>query len=373
MDKPAGTLSTIAACWAVCTLGGLAFAAALFVNGEWSVLQALFGGAIIGIVAATVASLTIARPLSAPRSKLGVQAPTADLAHRGEPGQARSPASPTPRDLNVPSPHKTEIERSRISDSFGPNVAHPQTNKAISPGPGVGGVAEPTPATRIPGPAPVNAADPAVARPVGATTNPKPMVNPAPLSGAVVSPEPPEANPGDPAAGGAQADRNDAAPSGGTGPAPTADQHVQSYNETPGAPATATSAGKDSVPDTAAAREDIPEAAEPPSATAGSGSAASAEEDKGEKPPTLDAPRDGGADDLKRIRGIGPKLEDMLNGMGVYHYDQIARWSDAELAWVDRNLEGFQGRARRDEWISQARVLSAGGETEFSQRQDEAE
>ncbi|WP_411956631.1 NADH-quinone oxidoreductase subunit E [Paracoccus homiensis] len=88
--------------------------------------------------------------------------------------------------------------------------------------------------------------------------------------------------------------------------------------------------------------------------------------DAGRRPEGLDAPRDGSADDLKMIKGIGPKLEQMLNGMGFWHFDQLAGWGSEELAWVDENLEGFKGRATRDEWVAQARVLSTGGETDFS-------
>lgn len=87
-----------------------------------------------------------------------------------------------------------------------------------------------------------------------------------------------------------------------------------------------------------------------------------------DKPATLDAARDGQADDLKLIKGVGPKLEEMLNGMGFYHFDQIAAWTDKELAWVDQNLEGFKGRASRDEWVSQAKQLASGEETEFAAR-----
>ncbi|MCI5042180.1 MAG: NADH-quinone oxidoreductase subunit E [Donghicola eburneus] len=87
-----------------------------------------------------------------------------------------------------------------------------------------------------------------------------------------------------------------------------------------------------------------------------------------DKPATLDAARDGQADDLKLIKGVGPKLEEMLNGMGFYHFDQIAAWTDKELAWVDQNLEGFKGRASRDEWVSQAKQLASGEETEFASR-----
>ncbi len=90
--------------------------------------------------------------------------------------------------------------------------------------------------------------------------------------------------------------------------------------------------------------------------------------DEGEKPTTLSAAREGGADDLKQIKGVGPKMEGMLNGMGFYHFDQVASWTDQEVAWVDANLEGFKGRVSRDNWVEQAKVLAAGGETEFSKR-----
>lgn len=89
---------------------------------------------------------------------------------------------------------------------------------------------------------------------------------------------------------------------------------------------------------------------------------------EGKQPKLLDAPRDGGADDLKMIKGVGPKLETLLHSMGIYHFDQIAAWSDAELAWVDANLEGFKGRASRDDWKGQAEKLASGAETEFSSR-----
>jgi NADH-quinone oxidoreductase subunit E len=82
-----------------------------------------------------------------------------------------------------------------------------------------------------------------------------------------------------------------------------------------------------------------------------------------EKPRTLTAARDGSPDDLKLIKGIGPKMEEMLHGMGIFHHDQIAAWTDRELAWVDDNLEGFRGRASRDEWVAQAKNLAAGGDS----------
>ena len=82
----------------------------------------------------------------------------------------------------------------------------------------------------------------------------------------------------------------------------------------------------------------------------------------------MEGPRDGGADDLKKIKGVGPKLEKLLNSMGYWHFDQIASWSESDVAWVDENLEGFKGRVSRDEWVAQAGILAGGGETEFSKR-----
>lgn len=79
------------------------------------------------------------------------------------------------------------------------------------------------------------------------------------------------------------------------------------------------------------------------------------------KPEGLAAPRNGAADDLKQINGVGPKMETLLNSLGYYHFDQIAGWQPSEVAWVDENLEGFKGRATRDDWIGQAKNLSANG------------
>lgn len=91
---------------------------------------------------------------------------------------------------------------------------------------------------------------------------------------------------------------------------------------------------------------------------------------RGAQPQALESARDSGADDLKMIKGIGPKLEKMLNDQGIFHYDQVAAWTEDEVAWVDTALVGFKGRATRDEWVAQAKILAAGGETEFSKRAD---
>lgn len=79
------------------------------------------------------------------------------------------------------------------------------------------------------------------------------------------------------------------------------------------------------------------------------------------RPQGLSAARADRPDDLKLIVGIGPKLEILCNKLGFFHFDQLAAWTDAEIAWVDDNLEGFKGRASRDKWVDQARILAAGG------------
>ncbi|MFC3693452.1 NADH-quinone oxidoreductase subunit NuoE [Chenggangzhangella methanolivorans] len=94
------------------------------------------------------------------------------------------------------------------------------------------------------------------------------------------------------------------------------------------------------------------------------------------KPELLTAPREGKGDDLKMIWGVGPKLEAMLHSMGVFHFDQIAAWTDDNLRWVDQNLGSFKGRAVRERWIVQGKVLAEGGseqDAEDAARRDRGE
>jgi NADH-quinone oxidoreductase subunit E len=74
-------------------------------------------------------------------------------------------------------------------------------------------------------------------------------------------------------------------------------------------------------------------------------------------PDLLPTPRATGADDLKKIVGIGPKLEGVLNGLGFWHFDQVAAWGAAEIAWVDARI-AFKGRIIREDWVAQARTLA---------------
>lgn len=65
-------------------------------------------------------------------------------------------------------------------------------------------------------------------------------------------------------------------------------------------------------------------------------------------------------DDLRRIKGVGPKLVTLLNSLGVTSYAQIAVWTDADLDRLDTQIGAFAGRPRRDNWVEQAKLLSAG-------------
>jgi predicted flap endonuclease-1-like 5' DNA nuclease len=75
------------------------------------------------------------------------------------------------------------------------------------------------------------------------------------------------------------------------------------------------------------------------------------------------------ADDLKRIRGIGVLIEKKLNSLGVASYEDIANWTSEDIERISEQLD-FKGRIQRENWVEQARILAAGGDTEFSRRTD---
>ena len=85
---------------------------------------------------------------------------------------------------------------------------------------------------------------------------------------------------------------------------------------------------------------------------------------RAERPKGIAQARSGKADNLQRISGVGPKNERTLHSLGFFHFDQIAGWSDEEVAWVDNHLK-FNGRIIREEWILQAGLLAEGKEDEF--------
>lgn len=147
-------------------------------------------------------------------------------------------------------------------------------------------------------------------------------------------------------------------PEAGTIPKDSTDTSAPAGNWT-GVHSTTPSAVKSETP---AKKKAAPKSKAAPKAEAAAPAAA------GKKPATmLSAARDGRADDLKLIGGVGPKLEGTLNDLGVFHFDQVAKWTKKDIAWVDANLR-FKGRIERDDWKSQAKILAAGGETEFSRK-----
>jgi predicted flap endonuclease-1-like 5' DNA nuclease/TolA-binding protein len=79
-----------------------------------------------------------------------------------------------------------------------------------------------------------------------------------------------------------------------------------------------------------------------------------------ERPPGLPAAHDGAPDDFTLIDDISPLQQTTLYSLGIYHFDQIAAWTPANVAWVDRYLR-LQGRIGAEEWLEQAADLAREG------------
>ncbi|XDA96790.1 endonuclease [Sulfitobacter sp. LCG007] len=151
-------------------------------------------------------------------------------------------------------------------------------------------------------------------------------------------------------------------------PAPRTGKAEAGKAETAAAPAPEPAVEPAPVAEPIAEAASAPEPVSQPEPTPGHATAAAADAAKEEREPALmQSPKGGSEDDLKLISGVGPKLEETLNGLGIWHFDQIAAWDASEVAWVDSRLR-FKGRIERDDWIGQAKTLAAGGETEFSRR-----
>ena len=124
-----------------------------------------------------------------------------------------------------------------------------------------------------------------------------------------------------------------------------------------------------SVPNAAAPTAPAPKAEAAPAATKAEAKPAAKKKapakkatpaaDTSEERPALmlDAPEGGQADDLKKITGVGPKLEQTLNELGIWHYEQIAKLKKKDITWVDERLR-FKGRIERDDWVGQAKELA---------------
>lgn len=74
------------------------------------------------------------------------------------------------------------------------------------------------------------------------------------------------------------------------------------------------------------------------------------------KPLILGIPRPKGKDELQKIQGIDISLEEQLNQLGIFHYDQIAKWSPKNAQWVEEYLD-IEGQITQDNWISQAKSI----------------
>lgn len=81
---------------------------------------------------------------------------------------------------------------------------------------------------------------------------------------------------------------------------------------------------------------------------------------KAAKPKVIykDGPTDGAPDDLKKIKGIGPKFEGDLNGKGIYYFRQIGAWKAADVKMVEELIDSIPGRIKRDAWVKQAKSLA---------------
>ncbi|SFV66383.1 NADH-ubiquinone oxidoreductase chain E [hydrothermal vent metagenome] len=76
------------------------------------------------------------------------------------------------------------------------------------------------------------------------------------------------------------------------------------------------------------------------------------------KPKQLKEPRDGKKDNLQLIKGIGKIIEKKLNDNGIYHFNQIANWTDENVQWINNNIIYFPKKIEREDWRGQAKILT---------------
>ena len=77
------------------------------------------------------------------------------------------------------------------------------------------------------------------------------------------------------------------------------------------------------------------------------------------KPLIRSSPRPMGKDNLREIEGIDSDLESKLNELGIYHFDQIAKWSPKNAHWVEEYLTLEDNQVKEANWIEQAKGLSS--------------
>lgn len=305
MSNNQGGITCALWCWGISFVGGILAAALLMLLGGWSFLQGVFGGFVLFLVAGALLSWILCRPLPAANSA------TADVASgSSDAGQSASSRAQVAGGAAAAGA-ATASAASASSDSSAAGSAEAASDTASSGTDSSGGDSAATGASEI-----------------------KPSAS---LSGEAELAE----------------RKGEWRYEGGDGASD--------------ASKVAASGGGDASTASAAASTETVVAADS-GAQDYDGDGVLEGTDEGTKPEMLSGPREGGADNLKEIKGIGPKLEQLVNSMGVYHFDQIANWTPDEVAWVNANLTGFKGRVSRDNWIDQAKILAAGGETEFSKK-----
>jgi predicted flap endonuclease-1-like 5' DNA nuclease len=94
--------------------------------------------------------------------------------------------------------------------------------------------------------------------------------------------------------------------------------------------------------------------------------------DMGKAPKRLEKARGGKADNLTLIDGVGNAIEKRLFALGIYHFDQIAKMSEAEATWLGNEI-GFPGRVQRENWVEESKILAAGGMTDHAKRVESGE
>jgi predicted flap endonuclease-1-like 5' DNA nuclease len=74
------------------------------------------------------------------------------------------------------------------------------------------------------------------------------------------------------------------------------------------------------------------------------------------------------ADDLKKLKGVGPKMVAKLNELGIYRFEQLAKLSANEVAHLDERMGPFKGRLARDRVVEQAGYLARGDIDGFEEK-----
>jgi len=90
------------------------------------------------------------------------------------------------------------------------------------------------------------------------------------------------------------------------------------------------------------------------------------------KPLVLSTPRQSGKDNLSKIKGIDLKIQNELNSLGIFHFDQISKWSSKNCDWVEEYLH-LANHTKQFQWVEQAKILESGKETIYSQKIENSE